>query len=212
MESDLLNIIRYNRDQEISETDPFTEERYAQMASHLPSGKLTLLDVGCGTGRGGVILKALRPEISIIGLDCVPERIEKLDMSTYHRGILGFTQDLAIDDRSIDAIVAGEFLEHVPPKHINDTLSEFFRVLKLGGVFCMTTPNPFYLRNRFMKRSVLTDPAHMTQHYPKILKNRLMEVGFSRVSIRGSGKVSRILGVHFPLCLYGSYLMKAVKW
>jgi ubiquinone/menaquinone biosynthesis C-methylase UbiE len=212
MKEELANIVQHNRDQEISENDPFTEERYAQMARYLPPGNIRILDVGCGTGRGGCKLKSLRDDLAIIGLDCVSERIQKLDRKVYSEGLVGFTQDLQISDRSLDAIVAGEFLEHVPPRHISNTLSEFFRILKLGGVFCMTTPNPRYLRNRIMNRSVLTDPAHVTQHYPEILKKRLMEIGFSSIAIYGTGKVSRYLGSYYPLSLYGSYLLKAVKW
>jgi ubiquinone/menaquinone biosynthesis C-methylase UbiE len=212
MNDDLLNILKHNRDQLISENDPFTEERYDQMSLYLPVGKITVLDVGCGTGRGGGKIKKNRPDATIIGMDCVPERIEKLDKKIYQNNIVGFTENIKLEERSIDAIVAGEFLEHVPPKQIQDTLCEFFRILKLGGVFCMTTPHPRYLRNRIWNRSVLTDPAHVTQHYPEILKKRLMEIGFSNIAIRGSGKVSRYLGDSFPLSFYGSYLLKAVKW
>jgi len=212
MKDEVLNILKHNRDQVISESDPFTVERYDQMSLYLPVGKIIVLDVGCGTGRGGSSIKKNRPDATIIGMDCVPERIENLNKQFYSLGIVSFTQNMNLDDQSVDAIVAGEFLEHVPPKHIYDTLCESLRVLKLGGVFCMTTPNPRYLRNRIMRRSVLSDPAHVTQHYPEILKKRMMEVGFSRISISGSGKVSRYLGASFPLSLYGSYLLKAVKW
>ena len=76
----------------------------------------------------------------------------------------------------------------------------------------MTTPNPRYLKNRIRGLSVLSDPSHVTQHYPEILKRRLMGIGFSSVEIKGSGKVSRFLGTRFPLFFYGSYLLSAKKW
>jgi ubiquinone/menaquinone biosynthesis C-methylase UbiE len=135
-----------------------------------------------------------------------------LDSSVYSQAVVGFTQNLPFEDRSVDAVVAGEFLEHVPPKFIEPTLCEFFRVLKLHGVFSMTTPNPRYLKNRIRGLSVLSDPSHVTQHYPEILKQRLMGVGFSSVKINGSGKVSRFLGKRLPLFIYGSYLLSAKKW
>jgi ubiquinone/menaquinone biosynthesis C-methylase UbiE len=210
--SELERVIQNNRKQTVSETDTFTEERYGQMTETLPSGEITVLDVGCGLGRGGKVIRMLRNEISLIGLDCVPERVDSLDPNIYSQALVGFTQDLPFEDRSVDAIVAGEFLEHVPPKYIDPTLCEFFRVLKVRGVFSMTTPNPCYIRNRLQGLSVLSDQSHVTQHYPKILKTRLMGIGFSGIRIKGTGKVSRFLGTKFPLFLYGSYLLSARKW
>ena len=118
-----------------------------------------------------------------------------------------------MDDRSVDAVVAGEFLEHLPPSQVSTTLCEFFRVLKLHGRLILTTPNPYYLKNRIKSLSVLSDPAHMTQHYPEILRHRLLEIGFSNIKIRGSGRVSNLIGTTFPwLGVYGSYLIVAEKW
>lgn len=212
MQTELENIVNYNRDQTVSENDLFTAERYSQMIRHLSAQHTVVVDVGCGTGRGGAVLKKLKPNLKLIGIDCVPERIEKLDGSVYSEAITGFTQDLQLQDRSVDAVLAGEFLEHVPPRYVGDTLAEFFRILKLGGILCMTTPNPGYLKNRLFRLSVLSDPAHVTQHYPAILRKRLMETGFSGIRIYGSGRVSRVLGKHAPLALYGSYLITAKKW
>lgn len=212
MNKELNNIINYNRLQTISESDGFTEVRYLQMTKMLSSQALRILDVGCGIGRGGAVLKQLRPEVNIIGIDCVPERTARLDRNIYSEVHTGFTMDLPMEDRSVDAIIAGEFLEHVPPKHIALTICEFFRVLTLHGVLCMTTPNPYYIKNKIKKLSVLIDPSHVTQHYPEILRHRLMEVGFSNISIRGSGRVSKILGSRFPNFLYGSYMITATKW
>ena len=209
METELNNIVGYNRSQTVSENDLFTAERYAQMIRHLSEQHTVVVDVGCGTGRGGVVVKKLKPDVKLIGIDCVPERIERLDRSVYSQAIAGFTQDLPLQDRSVDAVIAGEFLEHVPPRYVSDTLAEFFRILKLGGVLCMTTPNPGYLKNRLFNLSVLSDPAHVTQHFPPILKKRLLETGFSGIRFRGTGRVSRVLGTHGPLALYGSYLIRA---
>ena len=210
--TNLDSIIKNNRMQKASEIDNFTEDRYRQMCENLPAGPISVLDVGCGLGRGGSVIKELRPAASLIGLDCVPERIEKLDRAIYADAVVSFTHVLPFEDRSIDAIIAGEFLEHVPPRFIEQTICEFFRVLKLKGIVSLTTPNPRYIKNRVLNLSVLTDPSHMTQHYPEVLRKRIMGVGFSSIRILGSGKVSRILGQGFPLFLYGSYILTANKW
>jgi SAM-dependent methyltransferase len=205
-------IIELNREQTISETDSFTERRYQQFVRHFRRDTRTVLDVGCNTGRGGAAMKAINPSLQIIGLDCVPERIEALNPTNYQRGICAFTQDIALPNDCFDAIVAGEFIEHLPPELVFPTLCEFFRLLRLKGLLLLTTPNPFYLKNRLTGASVLGQ-AHISQHRPRNLRCQLEDVGFSRVRIRGSGRVSTALGERFPLlAVYGSYLTEAVKW
>ncbi|SEP49537.1 Methyltransferase domain-containing protein [Rhodospirillales bacterium URHD0017] len=205
-------IIRLNREQELSETDTFTERRYRQFARHFGRDTRTVLDVGCNTGRGGAAMMAINPDLQITGLDCVPERIKALDPAVYKRAICAFTQDTKLPNDSFDAIVAGEFIEHVPPDLVFPTLCEFFRLLRLKGLLLMTTPNPLYLKNRLTGASVLGG-AHISQHRARNLRRRLEDVGFSQVRIRGSGRVSVALGERFPvLAAYGSYLTKAVKW
>ena len=56
-------IIDANRKQAHSEQDSFTIERYNQFASHLPQTCEVVIDVGCGTGRGGAAIKSVRPYI-----------------------------------------------------------------------------------------------------------------------------------------------------
>jgi 2-polyprenyl-3-methyl-5-hydroxy-6-metoxy-1,4-benzoquinol methylase len=208
----LDRLVVLNREQHVSETDPFTERRYEQFVRRLPARTLDILDVGCNTGRGGATLKRLRPALRITGLDCVPERVAALDPIAYDLGICGFTSAVPCEAGSFDAIVAGEFIEHLPPDAVFPTLCEFFRLLRLQGQLMLTTPNPRYFKNLLQNRSVLGG-AHVSQHYPANLRRRLMDIGFSHVVIRGSGRVSNILGERFPVrAAYGSYLVCAVKW
>jgi ubiquinone/menaquinone biosynthesis C-methylase UbiE len=213
MSQNSSNVVDLNRAQTNSEVDTFTVERYQQFARHLPAKTKSVMDVGCGLGRGGKALKSCNSSLEITGLDCVPERIEKLDKSIYFHGICAFTDDIAAPDKSFDAIVAGEFLEHLPPSQVDLTLAEFFRVLRLNGRLLMTTPNPHFLLHKFKGGSPLLDEAHLTQHYPDCLAFRMRMVGFSRIKIYGSGKATRRFGPHFPiLSVYGSYLVQGDKW
>jgi len=205
-------LLQANRAQVGSEIDPFTVERYRHFAKHFPLGARRLLDVGGGTGRGGRDLKRVFPEISLTGLDCVPERTACMDKAVYDARICAFADSLPFTDGYFDAIVAGEFIEHVPGPKIEPTLHEFFRVLRLRGRLLLTTPNPDYIRNKLQGLSVISDSSHVSQHYPKILKLRLRMAGFSRVQLIGSGKMSRLIGRRFPLTFYGSYLCIASKW
>ena len=190
------------------------------MFRHFPDHSKTVLDIGSNTGRGGAVLKVLSPNLEIIGLDCVPERLAKLDAAIYSQAFCCFGDKIPLADRVLDVIVGGEFIEHVPPlfEHVpplsvEPTLAELFRVLKLHGRVILTTPNPNYLKNKLKGLSVLTDISHVTQHYPDILAWRLRQIGFSNVRIFGSGRVSSYLSEKIPcLPIYGSYLIQADKW
>ncbi len=201
-----------NVQQETSEHDPFTLERYEQFSKFFPKETLKVLDVGCNTGRGGARLKELKQTIALFGLDCVQERLDTLP-KCYLQGIYGLATDIPIEDKFFNVIVAGEFLEHLYPIDVDKTLCEFQRVLKIGGRLLLTTPNPNYVKNKISKKSVYGFASHLTQHFPNILQHRLLMHGFSGVRIYGSGKVSRYLGWGFPIkIVYGSYLVVADKY
>jgi SAM-dependent methyltransferase len=206
-------LVDLNRKQYYSESDRFTLERYAQFVRHFPSDAQDVLDVGCNTGRGGQVIKSRLKRSRIVGLDCVPDRLEHIDRNIYQNVVCGFADKIDLPSNSFDAIVAGEIIEHIPGLSTLPSLYEFFRLLRLKGRLLLTTPNPHYLRSRLQGKSVLLDAAHVSQHTPASMSRKLEDVGFSHIRIYGSGKMTRYLGQHFPaLSVYGSYLAVAVKW
>ena len=203
----MISYEELNAQQEISEKDPFTPERYRQFYRFLPVNAKTVLDIGCNTGRGGQVLKKLNQELEIFGLDCVKDRLNKLPDEAYEQGIYGLSTNIPCDECKFDVVVAGEFIEHISPLDVDKTLAEIFRVLKIGGRFLLTTPNPLDLKKRIRGESVLGG-AHISQHFHDALRLKLRMIGYSRIKVYGSGKVTRYLGYHFPyLHIYGSYLM-----
>jgi SAM-dependent methyltransferase len=72
-----------NIEQVVSETDPFTEDRYRQFFRSMDPGAVTVLDIGCNTGRGGAVLKQLKPALQIAGLDIVQDRLDRLPGGVY---------------------------------------------------------------------------------------------------------------------------------
>lgn len=168
------------------------------------------MDIGCAEGRGGQELKSLRPSIELGGLDCVAERLAALP-DCYSSRIYGLSNKIPTEDLSFDAIVAGEFLEHLYPSDVDPTLCEFQRILAIGGTLLMTTPNPHSLKMR-RRGGTVYGTAHLTQHFPDVLEWRLKLHGFSKIKILGSGKATRYFGEKFPfLPVYGSYLIIARK-
>jgi SAM-dependent methyltransferase len=201
-----------NQLQEGSETDPFTESRYAQFASFLPPGPLKVLDVGCNTGRGGAVLKARRPEVALYGLDLLQSRLDRLPRDVYSGTVCGSATQVPSDDETYDAIVAGEFIEHLLPMDAHRFVADAFRVLKVGGRLLLTTPNPGDVKRRLRGGTVLGG-AHLSQHHPGTFKTVLRMYGFARVRTLGSGKVSWYLGQRFPwLGIYGSFLAMGDKF
>jgi SAM-dependent methyltransferase len=200
-----------NLTQPESEHDQFTEDRYRQFQRLLPKSTRHVLDIGCNTGRGGRVLKALDGSLKVYGLDAVRERLDRLPKHVYEEGVHAYSTRIPNVDGYYDAVVAGEFIEHLYQADVDQTLGEIFRVLKLGGRFLLTTPNPGDLKRRLRGRSILGG-AHVSQHFPDTLRLKLRMAGFSRVRVYGSGRVSRYLGMRFPLFLYGSYLAMGDKF
>jgi SAM-dependent methyltransferase len=201
-----------NLEQVGSETDPFTESRYAQFCKLLPAGALKVLDVGCNTGRGGAVLKRLRPELQIYGLDLLQQRLDRLPRDVYSGTVCGSATEVPSADETYDAIVAGEFIEHLLPIDAHRFVADAFRVLKVRGRLLLTTPNPGDVKLRLRGGTTLGG-AHLSQHHPRTFKTVLRMYGFSQVHVRGSGKVTWYLGDRFPwLGIYGSYLAMGVKF
>lgn len=200
-----------NTAQVVSETDSFTADRYRQFYKSFPKDARTVLDIGCNTGRGGQVLKQASASLTISGLDCVKDRLERLPKDTYTQTVYGLSTEIPVKDDSFDVVLAGEFIEHLYINDVDKTLGEIFRVLKVGGRLLLTTPNPQDYKKRMRRESVLGG-AHVSQHFASALKQKLRMMGYSNVRVYGSGKVTRYLGYHFPLLnIYGSYLLSADK-
>lgn len=104
----------------------------------------TMLDLGCGVGRH------LLPFINefggarAVGLDILPEAIEKLDTVINSRGLADrvrtVTADIAEYDygqREFDLVLSVSCLEHTASyQELKDTITNLQRATKLGGVNC----------------------------------------------------------------------------
>lgn len=205
------NYEELNLTQTGSEHDPFTADRYCQFYRFFPQNALRVLDVGCNTGRGGGVLKQLNPHLAIHGLDAVKDRLDRLPKEVYQEGVHCYSTKIPCADSTYDVVVAGEFIEHVYQADVDQTLGEIFRVLKVGGRFLLTTPNPSDIKRKYRGQSILGG-AHVSQHFSDTTALKLRMAGFSKVKVYGSGKVSRYLGERFPLFLYGSFLAMGDKF
>jgi ubiquinone/menaquinone biosynthesis C-methylase UbiE len=108
---------------------------------------LDILEVGCGTGYGAVLLSAIHPK-SYVGIDLMPEMIE---VAKRQPGLLN-VEFLAMDaadmrrfpDQSKDAVVIFDILHHIP--EWRDVIRECHRVLKVGGRMFLEEPSATAIR------------------------------------------------------------------
>jgi len=199
-----------NEQQAHAETDDFSRERYRQFARHLPRGGHKILDLGCCTGVGGAELKRLRPDLELHGLDCSEKRLAQLP-PCYAGRHCGNVTKMAFGDGEFDAVLMGEFIEHLYPHDVDPCLYEVHRILSVGGRVFLTTPNPNGFKKRFQKQTIFT-VGHLSQHFASVLALRLKLACFNKVKIYGSGRVTRFLPEDFPLRgVFGSLLFVADK-
>ena len=123
-----------------------------------------ILDVGCGHG---YIFEFCRS----VGADAVGIDIQWKELKVPHRGyfIVGDAQNLPLRDKSFDAIIAFELVEHLhnPEK----SLEEFYRCLREGGMLLLTTPTP--------KSPFANYIGHVSVREREFWINKLKQLGFN---------------------------------
>jgi short-subunit dehydrogenase/ubiquinone/menaquinone biosynthesis C-methylase UbiE len=100
-----------------------------------------ILEVGCGSGYGAVLLSSLQPQ-SYIGVDLMPEQIalaqaRQLPNATF---MVQDASDLACcPDESKDVVVIFGVLHHIVPWR--EVVREAYRVLRRGGMLFVEEPD-----------------------------------------------------------------------
>lgn len=138
----------------------FHLDRY-RFAAQRTAG-LRILDCACGTGYGVRLLVDRGDAAAAIGIDINHQSIDyarthhTVDAATF---ICASGEALPIGNHSFDIITSFETIEHVPDDE--KLVSEFYRVLKPGGLLIISTPNqwpladaPFHVRE-YDRRSFL---------------------------------------------------------
>jgi ubiquinone/menaquinone biosynthesis C-methylase UbiE len=148
-----------------------------------------VLDVGCGEGAFADAVAGR--EASPICVDVADEPLRRLrarfpHLSDVRRAVAG--EPLPVADEEVDAVWAGEVIEHVVD--VGAFATELRRVLKYGGPLVVTTPD----HNRALLARLAANPHLFDEHFSpytdhlrffsaRTLQMVLEDAGFSSVDI-----------------------------
>lgn len=111
-----------------------------------PQDKDRILDVGCGDGFYLHLLSNLGLKLKLTGADFDPNALSSARKNLKGKRIPLFEVDLMknlpFSDNSFDKVVMSEVAEHLPDDIKG--LKEVYRVLKPGGILCISVPNANY--------------------------------------------------------------------
>jgi ubiquinone/menaquinone biosynthesis C-methylase UbiE len=98
-----------------------------------------VLDLGCGTGSLAVMLKRLRPDVEVVGLDPDPKALalarRKAAAATVSIQMdQGFADELPYADAAFDRVFSSFMFHHLPRDVKEGMLHEVRRVLRPGGL------------------------------------------------------------------------------
>jgi 2-polyprenyl-3-methyl-5-hydroxy-6-metoxy-1,4-benzoquinol methylase len=167
-----------------------SRQRIAHFVEWVGNGK-DLLDLGC---RDGELTSHYLDGNRVTGCDIDRNALEiakKRGIDTHYADL---NEDLPFPDKSFDAVVTGEVLEHVmfPPM----TVKEIARVLRPDGMLVGSVPNGYRLkaRSKFLfGGEVDTNPFHEHLHtFAWWTLRQMLEQHFENVFITAVG--GRIVG------------------
>ena len=159
--------------------------RLSALAQLLPNTKTKLLDIGCSVG--AIVEAANRlgwrgagVDVSQTAVDFCRER--GLDCHHFDGNTLPFP------DATFDAITSWHVIEHV--FDVSETLRDWYRVLKPGGVMVLETPDAGYLKVRLKgaRYQKFWAPEHIYTFRKHNLTPFLQDAGFELLSNPFLGK------------------------
>ena len=155
----------------LKQLHPEVRDRFYGCGSPLPPALdgMTVLDLGCGSGRDAYLLSKLVGERGrVIGIDMTAAQLAVAERHrawhaqafgharsnvTFHLGDLADLAALGIADASVDVVVSNCVLNLVPDKR--RAFAEIFRVLKPGGELYFSD----VYSDRRLPRELLADPV-----------------------------------------------------
>jgi 2-polyprenyl-3-methyl-5-hydroxy-6-metoxy-1,4-benzoquinol methylase len=156
-----------------------------EIAHLVPDSAHTILDIGCGTGSTGALLKASRTDRTVSGIE-IDERAARTAREVLDSVIVGDVQTMTIPfpHHSFDCLILADVLEHtVDPVAVLNNVAQF---LTPGGTIVLSLPNirHYSAIQRLISRgwkyedSGVFDRTHLRFFSLSSMKELIQEAGF----------------------------------
>lgn len=200
---------------DFSELDEMTREKINTIISFLPDRGIRILDLGIGQGYLEQRLQEMDRDCSPYGIDISDKAISRAKRKfngEFKTGDILKIKDY-YKDRYFDVIVAIELVEHIPPKKIFSFYKDVSSLLKLNGIFIVSTP-----LNEHLEKMKENPSSHVREYTEPILRAELEISGFRVVekrlffAFRNLYRIKKLLSTIFKRGWEeNSIVIKAVK-
>ncbi len=113
----------------------YSRRTLSKAVEAIPEDAKRIIDVACGTGLFGEMLRHRRPDLELLGVDISPDMVEvarhRFDGHESYQWDVGRAESLPADDASFDVLTCNNAFHLV--ERPMDGLAEFHRVLRPGG-------------------------------------------------------------------------------
>ena len=149
---------------------------------YVPNGA-EVLDVACGRSLFTEIEEDWKFQVFSFDID-KNLILQRSLVCPQNRWLVADALAIPFREQSFDALFAGEIIEHLPD--VDQTLREWRRVLKQGGLLILTTPNKFRLSNLIDRSARPISPDHLNELSFAELRDELLPgAGFEVLKVKG---------------------------
>ena len=153
-----------------------------------------VLEIGCGTGNLTVLVKALNPQVDVVGLDPDPKALDRARRKADRRRLAvtldrGYSDDLPYPDASYDRVLSAFMFHHLGREEKSRTLHQVRRVLRTGGSLHVLDFGGSHHHSDGILARLFHRSEHLRDNAPDTILALMRDAGFadpSQVAQRGS--------------------------
>ncbi len=155
------------------------DDTYSRLCGMIKADTPVVLEIGCGPGNLTAKLLALRPDITLHGIDVAPNMVElaKKNNPSATFEVLD-CRDVSKLNRKFDAIVCGFCLPYIAMEDCCKLFADCFSLLNDDGLFYISAIEGSYDRSGFEYGSS-GDRMYVYYYNEPLLEKMLMDAGFT---------------------------------